>query len=72
MNLRARLQRLERRQGPAPDLPTIVCLDLPDGKPDKALIRGQWQPVPDGRALLRELEARGVPVKVYGLDPDNV
>jgi hypothetical protein len=71
MNLRGRLQRLERLQPPARNQPTVVCLDLPDGQPDKAMINGEWQPVPDGRALLQELHASGVPVKVYGFDPDN-
>ena len=55
MNLRSRLQKLERRLGPACDYPTLVCLDLPDGQPDMIALNGQWQSVPDGRACCGSL-----------------
>jgi hypothetical protein len=68
MGLHSRLKRLERRLGPVSKYPTIVCLDVPGGQPDMIGINGQWQPVPDGRALLRELA--GLPVTVIGgIDP---
>ena len=68
MNLHARLQKLERRLGPVCDYPAIICLDLPDGQPDMIALNGQWQTVPDGRALSQELA--GLPVLVIGgIDP---
>jgi hypothetical protein len=66
MNLRTRLAKLEAR-APAASAVRAVCL-LPDGT-GLALEDGGCREVPDGAALLLEVEARQGPVKVYLFDP---
>jgi hypothetical protein len=46
----------------------MVVLDVPDGQPDMVLIKGEWQTVPDGRALLPGLKGHPVTV-ICGIDP---
>jgi hypothetical protein len=48
-----------------------VALDLPDGQPDMIAVKGEWQPVSDGRTLLRELAGHPVTV-IAGIDPKLV